>query len=110
MDNVNKASKDISTLLNCEFEVPPIPIRQFRKQKNKAKSTMDNIHTTIKPKEILTIYEIWKFTINDQEEVFAIFSSKCQINRYSQPTWSDTKYLGFYGTVQEAINNITLYN
>ena len=108
MDAVKEASKNISTLLHCSFATPPTPMRSVRKQKNKAKSHMDNFYTTINPKENLDVCEVWRFLLDndEQDEVFVVLSAVCTIAGYRNVKWSDVAYRGFYSTVDEALNSI----
>jgi hypothetical protein len=108
MDAINLASKNVSVLLNQKFAIPPVPIRSIRKQKNRAKSNIDNFYTVVNVPDVLDVYEVWKVTLNDQKysEVFIIISAVCELAGYKKAKWSDVRYRGFYSTVDEAIHTI----
>ena len=72
MDAINEASDNISTLLKQNFANPPAPIRSIRKQTNKSRSNIDDFYTVVNVPDVLDVFEVWKFTLNDKEykEVF----------------------------------------
>lgn len=108
MDAIHNASDNVSSLLKEKFANPPVPIRSIIKQKNRAKSNIDDFYTAVDIKDVVDIYEVWKIVLDNEnlDEVFVVLSAKCQLAGYKQPKWSDVKYRGFYSTVDEAINNI----
>jgi len=108
MDAVDEASDNISTLLKNTFANPPVPIRSIRKQTNKSRSNIDDFYTVVNVPDVLDVYEVWKFTLNDKEykEVFVIISAICTLAGYKKAKWSDVQYRGFYSTVDEAIDEI----
>lgn len=84
--------------------MPPAPIRSIRKQKNRAKSYINDFYTMVDINDIVDIYEIWKVTLDDENltEVFMVLSGKCILQGYRKSKWSQVKYRGFYSTVDEA--------
>ena len=108
MDAINEASNNVSKLLKQKFANPPVPIRSIRKQKNKAKSNIDDFYTVVNVPDVLDVYEVWKFTLDNQEydEVFVVISALCTLAGYKKAKWSDVQYRGFYSTVDEAIDEI----
>jgi hypothetical protein len=111
LDAIDSGSKNISTLMKQKLANPPSLIRSFRKQKNRAKSNVDDFYTTINIDDVVEIFEIWKVVLddNDMNELFIVISAKCSLRGYTQPKWSNVQYRGFYSTVDEAINNIYGY-
>ena len=108
MDAVQKASENVNVLLKTNFAIPPVPIRSIRKQKNRAKSKIDNFYTVVNVPDVLEVFEVWKLTLDDKEysEVFVVISATCEMAGYRKVKWSDVEYRGFYSTVDEAIHDI----
>lgn|SRR5574344_142203 len=108
MDAIKEASNNVSGLLNEKFANPPTPIRSIRKQKNRAKSKIDDFYTTVDIKDIIDVFEVWKIVLDNKslDEVFIIISAKCTMAGFRNVKWSDVKYRGFYSTVDEALSTI----
>jgi hypothetical protein len=90
------------------LEVPPVPVRSYRKQNNKTKSTIPDFYTTVQQNDIVDVYEIWKLVLNDgkQTEVFIVISAKCNLFGYRKAKWSQVKYRGFYSSIDDAKTEI----
>lgn len=95
-------------MTNCKLSVPPVPVRSFRKQKNRAKSHMNDFYTMIDINDIVDVYEVWKVTLDDENmtEVFMVISAKCNLQGYRKSKWSKIKYEGFFSTPEEAKQSI----
>jgi len=108
MDSIQQASKNVNVLLKEKFAVPPVPIRSIRRQKNRAKSKIDDFYTVVNVPDILDVFEVWKLILNDSEysEVFVVISATCEMAGYKKAKWSNVEYRGFYSTVDEAIHDI----
>ena len=104
LDAVNYGVKNICTLTKKTLAVPPVPIRSFRKQKNRPKSFINDFYTMIDINDIVDVYEVWKVVLDDENftEVYMVISAKCNLQGYRKAKWSKIKYEGFYSTVDEA--------
>lgn len=111
LDTINLAAESVSVLLNKKLEVPPVFIESL-KTKDKTTKELDGSENPMHPINIINVAEIWKVFLDRTEDlsyVYVVITAKYTITGINKGTWSDIKYKGFYGTDDEAKNEINCY-
>ena len=69
MDEISRASRNVSILLNRKLSVPPIPIKTVRKNNNNISSSTDTeIYQAIQKINKVKVNEIWKVFLEENED------------------------------------------
>ena len=114
MDELSRASRNVSILLNRKLDIPPVPIKTVRKNDSNMVSQTDiEIYQAIQKINKIKVFEIWKVFLEENEddinEIFVIISANAIVDGYKKINWEKIYYEGFYTTVEEAQNQITSY-
>lgn len=104
LDAVDYGTKNIISLTGKTIAAPPVPVRSFRKQKNKPKSHVPDFYTTIEVNDIVKVFEVWRVILDDEQQtdVYMVIAANCTMQGYRKAKWSNVSYKGFYSTVDEA--------
>ncbi len=114
MDELSRASRNVSILLNRRLDIPPIPIKKVRKNGNNITSPINNeIYQAVQKINKVKVFEIWKVFLEENEddlyEIFVIISANAIVDGYKKIDWEKICYEGFYTTIEEAQNQIVSY-
>lgn len=114
MDALSLAAKNVSILLNRDMDVPPVPMKTVRKQGDTNVQQGETPFYSVQPINIVKVFEIWKVFLQDEnpdelEDVFVIIEADCNLQGYRKSQWSNIEYKGFYGSIEEAQNEISGY-
>lgn len=114
MDAITLASKTVSDLLKMKLDTPPILIKTVHKEDDSNNVEEEEaLYKLEKTVSTIAVYEVWKIYLEQEvhhsDTLYIVISGDCVLQGYGKGEWSDVRYLGFYSTLEESINEINGY-